>query len=88
VLLSDFPPPFVRFSSSTKLEEALMLKKKFKELTEKEILALAIEGAEKAGSKRLKVKIGDARLFDDVISALGLREYWRRRVRRGTRGRR
>jgi ATP phosphoribosyltransferase regulatory subunit len=53
------------------------------EAADAEILALAIEAAEKAGSKRLKVKIGDARLFEDVISALGLPEYWRRRVRRG-----
>ena len=53
------------------------------EAADAEILALAMEAAEKAGSKPLKVKIGDARRVRGVISALGLPEYWRRRVRRG-----
>ena len=53
------------------------------EAADAEILALAMAGAEAAGSGPLKVRIGDARVFDGVIGALGLPEYWRRRVRRG-----
>jgi len=53
-----------------------------REAADAEILALALEAAEKAGAKPMKVKIGDARVFDAVISGLGLPEYWRRRVRR------
>jgi ATP phosphoribosyltransferase regulatory subunit len=53
------------------------------EAADAEILALALEAAEAAGAGPLKVRIGDARLFDGVISALGLPEYWRRRLRRG-----
>ena len=45
--------------------------------------ALALEAAQAAGAGPLKVRIGDARVFDGVIGALGLPEYWRRRVRRG-----
>lgn len=46
--LGDFLPRFVRFSSSTKSEDAAMLKK-FKDLSEKEILALAIASEEEDG---------------------------------------
>ncbi len=53
------------------------------EAADAEILSLALAGAEAAGAGRLKVRIGDARVFDGVIGALGLPEYWRRRVRRG-----
>jgi ATP phosphoribosyltransferase regulatory subunit len=53
------------------------------EAADAEILALALEGAEAAGSGPLKVRFGDARLFDEVIGALKLPAYWRRRVRRG-----
>ncbi len=53
------------------------------EAADAEILALALEAAEAAGSSALKVKIGDARVFDGVIHALGLPEVWLRRVRRG-----
>jgi ATP phosphoribosyltransferase regulatory subunit len=53
------------------------------EAADAEILALALEAASAAGAGPLKVRIGDARVFDDLISALGLPEYWRRRVRRG-----
>ena len=53
------------------------------EAADAEILALALEGAEAAGSGALKVRFGDARLFDEVIGALKLPPYWRRRVRRG-----
>ena len=53
------------------------------EAADAEILALALAAAEAAGSGKLKVRIGDARVFDGVIGALGLPEYWRRRVRRG-----
>jgi ATP phosphoribosyltransferase regulatory subunit len=53
------------------------------EAADAEILGLTLEAAEAAGAGALKVRIGDARVFDGVISALGLPEYWRRRVRRG-----
>ncbi len=53
------------------------------EAADAEILALALEGAEAAGSGPLKVRFGDAHLFDEVIGALKLPTYWRRRVRRG-----
>jgi ATP phosphoribosyltransferase regulatory subunit len=53
------------------------------EAADAEILAQALEAASAAGAGPLKVRIGDARVFDDLVSALGLPEYWRRRVRRG-----
>ena len=53
------------------------------EAADAEILALALEAANQAGAGPLSVRIGDARVFDAVVSALGLPEYWRRRVRRG-----
>ncbi len=53
------------------------------EAADAEILALALQGAKAAGAGALKVRIGDALVFDGVIGALGLPEYWRRRVRRG-----
>jgi ATP phosphoribosyltransferase regulatory subunit len=53
------------------------------EAADSEILSLALEAAEAAGAGPLNVRIGDARVFDGVIGALGLPEYWRRRVRRG-----
>jgi ATP phosphoribosyltransferase regulatory subunit len=53
------------------------------EAADAEILALALEAAEAAGAGPLKVRIGDARLFDSALAALGLPEHWLRRVRRG-----
>jgi ATP phosphoribosyltransferase regulatory subunit len=53
------------------------------EAADAEILALALEAAEIAGSGPLKVRIGDACVFDSVLGALGLTEIWLRRVRRG-----
>ena len=53
------------------------------EAADAEILAQALEAAASADAGPLKVRIGDARVFDDLVSALGLPEYWRRRVRRG-----
>jgi ATP phosphoribosyltransferase regulatory subunit len=53
------------------------------EAADAEILALALEAARAAGAGPLKLRIGDARVFDSVIGALGLPEYWRRRLRRG-----
>jgi len=53
------------------------------EAADAEILALALEAAELAGAGPLDVKIGDARVFDGVLGALGLPEVWLRRVRRG-----
>jgi ATP phosphoribosyltransferase regulatory subunit len=53
------------------------------EAADAEILALALEAAEAAGSSALKVRIGDARVFDGVLGALGLPDVWLRRLRRG-----
>ncbi len=53
------------------------------EAADAEILSLALEAAEAAGAGTLQVRIGDARVFDGVIGALGLPPYWRRRVRHG-----
>jgi ATP phosphoribosyltransferase regulatory subunit len=53
------------------------------EAADAEILGLALEAAELAGAGPLKVKIGDARLFDSTLSALRLPELWLRRIRRG-----
>ena len=53
------------------------------EAADAEILALALEAAELAGAGPLKVKIGDAKLFDSALSALALPEAWLRRIRRG-----
>jgi len=53
------------------------------EAADAEILGLALEAAELAGAGPLRVKIGDARVFDGVLSALGLPDLWHRRVRRG-----
>lgn len=53
------------------------------EAADAEILALSLEAAELAGAGPLKVRLGDARLFDSALAALGLPEVWLRRVRRG-----
>ena len=53
------------------------------EAADAEILALALEAAERAGAGPLKVKIGDAKLFDSALSALRLPDAWLRRIRRG-----
>jgi ATP phosphoribosyltransferase regulatory subunit len=53
------------------------------EAADAEILALALEAAERAGSGPLDVRIGDARVFDGVLAGLGLPGIWLRRVRRG-----
>ncbi len=53
------------------------------EAADAEILALALEAAELAGAGPLKVRLGDARLFDSALAALALPDVWLRRVRRG-----
>ncbi len=53
------------------------------EAADAEILALALEAADRAEADSLKVTVGDVRVFDGVINALGLPVLWRRRVRRG-----
>jgi ATP phosphoribosyltransferase regulatory subunit len=53
------------------------------EAADAEILALSLEAAERAGAGPLKVRLGDARLFDSALAALQLPEIWLRRVRRG-----
>jgi ATP phosphoribosyltransferase regulatory subunit len=53
------------------------------EAADAEILALALEAAEQAGATPLHVRIGDARVFDDALGALGLPDLWLRRLRRG-----
>jgi len=53
------------------------------EAADAEILALALDAAARAGCHPMKVKVGDVRVFDAAIDALGLPVAWRRRVRRG-----
>jgi ATP phosphoribosyltransferase regulatory subunit len=53
------------------------------EAADAEILALAVEAADIAGAGPLTVRIGDARVFDGVLHALGLPDVWLRRARRG-----
>ncbi|MGO4869236.1 MAG: ATP phosphoribosyltransferase regulatory subunit [Roseiarcus sp.] len=53
------------------------------EAADAEILALALEAAELAGAGPLKVRLGDARLFDSALAALALPDLWLRRMRRG-----
>ncbi len=53
------------------------------EAADAEMLATALEAASSAGARALDVRIGDVRVFDGVIGALGLPDAWRRRVRRG-----
>jgi ATP phosphoribosyltransferase regulatory subunit len=53
------------------------------EAADAEILALALEAAELAGAGPMKVKIGDAKLFDNALAALALPDVWLRRIRRG-----
>ena len=53
------------------------------EAADAEMLALALEAATRAGCGPLRVKLGDVRVFDAAIDALGLPVAWRRRVRRG-----
>src|SRR5271166_3592825 len=52
------------------------------EAADAEIFALAMEAAAAAGEK-LAARLGDAGLFDALLSALALPEVWRRRLRRG-----
>ena len=53
------------------------------EAADAEMLALALDAAARAGCGPMKVKLGDVRVFDAAIDALGLPVAWRRRVRRG-----
>ena len=53
------------------------------EAADAEILALSLEAADLAGAGPLKVRLGDARLFDSALAALDLPEVWLRRMRRG-----
>jgi ATP phosphoribosyltransferase regulatory subunit len=53
------------------------------EAADAEILALAIEAAAAAGSAKLAVRLGDARLFECTLAALALPDIWLRRLRRG-----
>ena len=53
------------------------------EAADAEMLDHALAGAARAGAEGLRVRIGDVRMFDGVIGALGLSDAWRRRVRRG-----
>ena len=54
-----------------------------REAADAEILTLALEAAEVAGSGPLKVRLGDAGLFTALLSALDLPAAWVRRIRRG-----
>jgi ATP phosphoribosyltransferase regulatory subunit len=48
-----------------------------------EIFATAMEAAKAAGAGALRVKLGDAHLFDEVLRSLDLPDVWLRRLRRG-----
>jgi ATP phosphoribosyltransferase regulatory subunit len=52
------------------------------EAADAEIFSLAMEAAAAAGG-RLAARLGDAGLFDALLSALALPDVWRRRLRRG-----
>ena len=52
------------------------------EAADAEVFALAMEAAAAAGGK-LEARLGDAGLFDALLSALSLPELWRRRLKRG-----
>ena len=54
-----------------------------REAADAEILTLALEAAEVAGSGPLKVRLGDAGLFTALLGALDLPAAWVRRIRRG-----
>src|SRR6202011_4290070 len=53
------------------------------EAADAEIFAVAMEAAQAAGAGALKVRLGDAHLFDRVLRALDLPDVWLRRLRRG-----
>ncbi len=58
------------------------------EAADAEIFAMAMESAQAAGAGALRVRLGDAHLFDQALHALDLPDVWLRRLRRGlTRGR-
>ena len=52
------------------------------EAADAEIFSLAMEAAAAAGGK-LAARLGDAGLFDALLTALALPEVWRRRLKRG-----
>ncbi len=52
------------------------------EAADAEVFSLAMEAAAAAGGK-LAARLGDAGLFDALLSALALPDVWRRRLRRG-----
>jgi ATP phosphoribosyltransferase regulatory subunit len=53
------------------------------EAADAEIFAVAMESAEAAGAGALRVRLGDAHLFDQALHALDLPDVWLRRLRRG-----
>ncbi len=53
------------------------------EAADAEIFAVAMESAQAAGAGALKVRLGDAHLFDQALRALDLPDVWLRRLRRG-----
>ena len=48
-----------------------------------EILALALDGVERGGTRLLRVALGDAGLVSALLDAVGLPPLWRRRLKRG-----
>jgi ATP phosphoribosyltransferase regulatory subunit len=52
------------------------------EAADAEIFSLSMEAAEAAGGK-LAARLGDAGLFDALLTALALPDLWRRRLKRG-----
>ena len=53
------------------------------EAADAQILALSLEAARIIGHGELKVRLGDARLLNEVLDRLGVSQRWARRIRRG-----
>ena len=53
------------------------------EAADAQILALSLEAARIVGHGDLKVRLGDARLLNEVLDRLGVSQRWARRIRRG-----
>ena len=53
------------------------------EAADAQILAHSLEAAKLIGHGALKVRLGDARLLNDVLDRLGVSQRWARRIRRG-----
>lgn len=54
-----------------------------REAADAEVMTLALEAAGAGGAGDLKVKLGDAGLFNALLAALKIDDVWMRRIRRG-----